>query len=120
MDHAHYFDDDLNEIELTNINQRDWTGDAPLHIAVQLELLSEIQLLIDYGADINGTGERSMTALHYAVMKNNFDIVNLLLKKHAIANLKDDDERTPLDWAITSGNLQIISLLEKVGSHSAD
>lgn len=111
MKHTDYLDSDLNDVQLTEINQRNWTGDAPLHLAVQLELLHDIQSLIDYGAEINATGEHNMTALHYAVMKSNIDIINLLLKNNAMVDLKDNDGRTPLDWALTSGNLQIISIL---------
>ena len=60
MSHTDYFDNDLNDIKLSGINQRNWTGDTPLHIAVQLELINDIESMIEYGAEVNAYGEKIM------------------------------------------------------------
>jgi ankyrin repeat protein len=110
--HTCYLDDQFNEVALVDVNQKDWTGDSPLHIATRLGLTAAIRILADHGANINAVGERGLTALHYAAFKNNVEAVVELLACGANPNIKDEDGARPRDWAISAGNEEVIKLLE--------
>ncbi|PRC90614.1 ankyrin repeat domain-containing protein [Solimicrobium silvestre] len=110
--HTYYLDDDRNEVDLVDVNQRDWSGDSPLHIAVILGDISIVEVLLDNGADVNALDERQFTALHFAAMKNNAEIIVVLLDKGADRNIKNDDGRKPLDCAISAGSSAAISVLK--------
>lgn len=113
-EHSCYLDDQLNDIALVDVNQKDWTGDAPLHIATRLGLTKAIRTLVDHGANVNAVGERGLTALHYAAFENNVEVVSELLACGADPNIKDEDGASPKDWAASAGNKQIITLLQSV------
>jgi ankyrin repeat protein len=114
MEHTDYFDGNANDMELTDVNQKNWAGDSPLQIIVRLGDIAAIHLLIEHGANVNDVGEMNATALHYAVMKNNIHVIDILLGYGADPYIKDINGRTPIDWAITSGNNEIVSALKKV------
>lgn len=62
MEHTVYFDTELNEINLVDVNQLDWTGDSPLHIAARLGLAPAVPVLVKHGALVNVKGERGYSA----------------------------------------------------------
>ncbi len=109
--HSCYLDDQLNEVALIDVNQKDWTGDTPLHIATRLGLTAAIRTLANRGANINAVGERGLTALHYAAFQNNVEAVIELNACGADPNIKDEDGAKPMDWAVSAGNEEIIKLL---------
>jgi ankyrin repeat protein len=51
-----------------DINQKDYHGDTPLHIACRYNFQNEslLALLLNNGADINATNKNGQTPLHYA------------------------------------------------------
>jgi ankyrin repeat protein len=111
MEHTSYLDGDSNETELVDVNQRDWAGDTPLHIATRLGWVSAIPVLIEEGAQVNLAGERGLIALHYAAFKNDINSAAALLACGADPKIKDEDGRSPIDWAISAGNEAMIALL---------
>lgn len=112
MEHTCFLDGDSNETELVTANQRDWTGDTPLHVATRQGWTWAIPILINSGAQVNLTGERGLTALHYAAFKNDLSSATTLLVNGADPNIRDDDGRTPVDWALAAGNETMVSLLK--------
>ena len=114
-EHSHFFDENLDDVELTDVNQRNWEGDRPLHIVVRAGRIDDIGVLLDSGADINAKGDRDMTPLHNAVMIGDMDVIHLLLDRGAAVSAKDEDGRTPLDWAASAGRKDILSALRVGG-----
>jgi hypothetical protein len=92
-----------------DVNSRDVSGDSLLHIASIRGILEEAALLIENGADVNGTGEMSYTPLHYAVNYKHMDVIQLLLQNGADATIKNDFGKTACD----TQNVEIKKLLQK-------
>jgi uncharacterized protein len=110
-DHSHYFNEELDDVELTGVNQLDWHGDCPLHVVARAGRVDDICVLLDSGADINAKGDQGMTPLHNAVMNGHVNAICTLRSRGAALSVKDDDGRTALDWAITASRKEIILAL---------
>ncbi len=83
-------------------NTKDTEGDHyPLAIAVQSKKNAVIQLLIDYGANINLQDSWSLTPLMYAVIvfNGNPSIIKLLLSHGADVDIVTENGTTVFDWA---------------------
>ncbi|WP_257265620.1 ankyrin repeat domain-containing protein [Endozoicomonas sp. ONNA2] len=86
----------------------DWYGRTPLCIAVQCPeehsfmKINMVNILLDYGANPNTTGNRSFSPLFSAMLENNSDIANMLLDNGADPdpNRCDDSGRTPLNCLV--------------------
>ncbi|WP_289844154.1 ankyrin repeat domain-containing protein [Orientia tsutsugamushi] len=50
-------------------------------MAVRNEIIDVIQLLIDYGADIDAKDDNSMTPIDYAAKSGNVDLFTLLTEQ---------------------------------------
>jgi ankyrin repeat protein len=73
--------------------------------------LSMTQLLLSYGADLNGPAGASETPLIEAVKKNYEDFVALMLKENVNPNVLDASGKSALIWAIMQNNQPIVKLL---------
>jgi ankyrin repeat protein len=107
-----FFDKNSTETNLVDVNQKDWTGDSPLHIAVRSGDLNDVQVLSRNGADINARGEQGMTALHYAAARGDIEIARALIDFGADVTIKDNDGRTASDWAATAEKHDVVALLK--------
>jgi ankyrin repeat protein len=69
----------INKNDVHNIDLEEMT---PLHYAIKRNDPKIVQILIDYGADLNAKNKDGLTPLHYAVslVNVNLDIVQLLIK----------------------------------------
>lgn len=73
-----------NKINNLNINEKDNSGNTPLHYACFHNFLETADLLIKYGANINAKNNSDNTPLHYAIMGNaDLKFINLLINKGA-------------------------------------
>lgn len=62
--------------------------------------LKTIQLLIDYGANVNAQDSNDETPLYYAIENNHETVVELLLQNNADINIQNEEGNTPLHSAI--------------------
>ncbi|SPR03856.1 ankyrin [Orientia tsutsugamushi] len=56
-------------------------GETLLHIAVRNKIIDIIELLIDYGADIDAKDDNGMTTIDYAAKSGNADVFNFLTEQ---------------------------------------
>lgn len=76
-----------------------------------------VELLLQYGANINLLDESGETALHKAVENNKADIVKVLIKNGADLNLMTGAKKNALYIAEQKKNSEIVELLKKAGAH---
>lgn len=73
---------------------------------------SIVQMLLEYGADVNARDMLKMTALHWAVERCHKDSVSILLAHGADVTAVNKFDKTPLDIALDNQNGNIIKTLE--------
>ena len=105
-----------------DVNARDRTGDTPLHLVNNLEL---IKLLVSNGADVNAQDTYGITPLHHAAGNGNIDAIKFLVSEgadvNAVARRIDTffhilSNATPLDLARRIENAEVVRYLESVGA----
>ena len=87
-------DDVLNWLsqEGADPNQRDYTGRAPLHLAVMTSTADVVQALIDHGARLTARLADGRTALHLAAARGNTEMIKFLMEK-SISNEEVEGEK---------------------------
>src|SRR5689334_19529672 len=85
-----------------SIKGKDEGGSTALHHAAGYGPVSNLQLLVDKGADVNAKNRRMSTPLHWAI--HDEAKVRLLLSKGADINAKQAQGRTPLFLAAMLGD----------------
>lgn len=115
--------DTLIEEEKNNgtIDKADTTGWTALHYAVQYAVRSgdwtNVQSLINAGADVNKKDNNGMTALIGAVESGNIEMVEVLLRAPgADVNVVANNGMTAFAYAILNRNFEIAKLLESAGA----
>ena len=73
-------------------NKRDYTGRAPLHLAVMSSTSEIVRCLVDHGARITARLADGRTALHLAAERGNAEMVKILMEK-SIANEEEAEEK---------------------------
>lgn len=105
-------------------NTKNGEGLTPLGYAAHFGNKDAVQVLLDYGADVNAMSQSkvsyipSNTALHAALAgERNVDVIRLLLTHHAQTNMFDSNGHTCLHTAaFHDDNLDIIRLLIEHGA----
>ena len=64
----------------------EFMSEPPLHIAVRVTNNSLVELLLQYGADVNATDADGQTALQHAIYQGNQHLANLLVQYGADPN----------------------------------
>lgn len=97
--------------------ETDVRGNTPLIYAVLCENTEAIEMLLKFGADINGT-ELSLlnTPLHAAVRIEDVEVVSVLIRKGADLELRNRDGQTPLLLAASEGTLAGVNALLDAGA----
>lgn len=76
-----------------------------------------VQLLLQYGADVNSPGILDGSAMHAAVAESSTELVELLLESEAdINNISNSDEISPLWLASLAGDEDMVRLLLRHGA----
>jgi len=99
---------DVNALD----TRRSRNGRRPLNWAAFYDHVEVIELLVEYGADINGTNLTGFTPIHHAAENNSKRSVSILLEAGADADVANRRGRTPLDTAREKSHEDIVRLLE--------
>jgi ankyrin repeat protein len=76
-----------------------------------------VELLLEYGANVNVQDNDKKTPLHIACCKNDFKIAELLLEHGANVNVQSKKGgNTPLHYACRRGNVETVKLLLEYGA----
>lgn len=87
---------------------------APLHYATYNNTPMEIiELLLEYGANIEIKDDDNASPFMWACYLNNFKATKFLMDKGADPYSPDNFGGTPLEWASFQGNNEIVKLLAK-------
>jgi ankyrin repeat protein len=86
-------------------------GHRPLTKAATHGPLKVVKLLLQRGAEVNGTGPGDATALHWAAYVGREETATFLLSKGADAHRRDTNGRVPLIVACWKGHLGVVRVL---------
>ena len=87
----------------------------PITRAAWLGHSKTIELLLNFGADINKTTKNKQSAIFYAIQKGRTETVKYLISKNIELDIADHLGYTPLDFAVIWGYYNIaLLLLDKV------
>jgi ankyrin repeat protein len=117
--------------QLNFVNQRNRFGQTPLHLAIgklpfrhhtrdndereetddnkQANLLKLVELLVNYGADVNSIDETGQSPIFTCTDSRYFEITKFLLRNGAKVDITDNDKETPLFVCIR--DLQIVKMI---------
>ncbi|NIK02159.1 ankyrin repeat domain-containing protein [Xanthomonas cannabis] len=98
-------------INLDQTNTISLFGDRPINIAATRGSISEMEALIDDGANINNPGEHSYTPLHNAVEQGMLDAAKWLIDHGADKLSKNSSGLTPKELATLLNEKALIKLL---------
>ncbi|XP_073143284.1 ADP-ribosylation factor GTPase-activating protein AGD3 isoform X1 [Henckelia pumila] len=73
-----------------------------LHLACETADIGMIELLLQYGANINAVDSRGQTPLHRCIIRGKSSLVKLLLTRGADHQAVDDQGKTPRQFAVES------------------
>ncbi|KAJ1443077.1 Pleckstrin-like proteiny domain [Sesbania bispinosa] len=77
-------------------------GCTLLHLACETADIGMLELLLQYGANINATDLRGQTPLHRCILKGKSTFARLLLSRGADPQAVDEQGRTPIELAAES------------------
>lgn len=100
-------------------------GYTPLHVAAEKGYPACVNLLIEYGAEVDAKDENGLTPLIMAVCKQNIkcqdiECVEILLDHGASISIKDNRGESPLMWSINDYTGQALRLLLAYGASVQD
>ncbi|GAB4282904.1 MAG: hypothetical protein Kow0029_28750 [Candidatus Rifleibacteriota bacterium] len=97
---------------------KDELGRTPLHLAAEKGDLDLVNILINYGADVNATDNlKGFTPMHYAALHNHCKIIAFLLSRCASLEIQDVDGNMPLHFSAANGCVDAVKILL---DHQAD
>ncbi|OMO88791.1 Arf GTPase activating protein [Corchorus capsularis] len=80
----------------------DLDGCTLLHLACETADIGMLELLLQYGANINATDSRGQTPLHRCILKGKAALAKLLLTRGADPQALNSEGKTPLELAVES------------------
>ncbi|KAF7839406.1 ADP-ribosylation factor GTPase-activating protein AGD3 [Senna tora] len=91
----------------------DLEGCTLLHLACETADIGMLELLLQYGANINATDLRGQTPLHRCILKGRSTLARLLLSRGADPQAMDEEGRTPIELAAESNfdDNEVLALL---------
>ena len=100
-----------------HVNARGGIDAVPMHVAARAGHADILSLLLNHGAELEGTARFNMTPLHKASCYGKLEAVRCLLDHGADINARDRDDWTPLRWAVTQqNNIQVVQCLLERGA----
>jgi ankyrin repeat protein len=103
-------------------NVKETRGTIALSQAAHLGHLKIVQVLIEFGAEVNDEDKvlyPSEAPLAEAAAQGYLEIVRVLLEAGAEVNIHSNDPEywTPLMYGVSSGNIEIVKLLVEAGAN---
>lgn len=89
-------------------------GAAPLHLAVEHDFLSIVEMLLRAGASTLSQNARGLTPLHVAAQEGRAEITRLLLDHGADPNLRDFTGHNPAWWAKEFQHRDVLDIYTKI------
>ncbi|XP_028076979.1 ADP-ribosylation factor GTPase-activating protein AGD3-like isoform X1 [Camellia sinensis] len=88
-------------------------GCSLLHLACETADIGMLELLLQYGANINASDSRGQTPLHRCIVAGKATFVKLLFSRGADPQAVDEEGKTPLELAVESNfeDSDILALL---------
>ena len=90
-------------IAINHLDQRNDSGDTPLHTVCTWGDVESVKTLLGAGAKVNAAGDRGCTPLFNAVMSENMEVVSLLLASGADIAARTVDGRSVIEFAANVG-----------------
>ena len=106
-------------ISKMNLEQANSHGETILWLAVQKGSINFVEMLLEYGANINTTDKDGWTPLHLAVQNNDINMVRLLLNHNPDINATNKYGNNIIWVAVywAKGRHDIIELLLDAGAN---
>jgi ankyrin repeat protein len=82
-----------------HINASDSEVDTPLMWAAEEGQIEAVQILLDYGVDINSKNKEGLTALHWAIRTDHLDVAIVLLE-HTDTKFNVDSRHEIIDYLV--------------------
>ncbi|XP_078391495.1 NF-kappa-B inhibitor epsilon [Cetorhinus maximus] len=104
-----------------SLDQQDWNGNTPLHLACQYQLLDCVRLLTGNKTGMKLNMElqnwQGRTCLHVATLMKNQEIIAVLLQKGSNINTQDGPSgKTCLHLSVESGDQSLVHFLLRRGA----
>ena len=100
-----------------SVHMRNKNGQTPLHLASLDQFSGPIELMVQFGADVNTQDDDDMTPLLYASQSDRFgDAAQLLLERGASIHVRNRKGQTPLHLASQRSNPFSVESLLKAGA----
>ncbi|XP_057751676.1 ADP-ribosylation factor GTPase-activating protein AGD3-like isoform X2 [Arachis stenosperma] len=92
------------------MNENIQLGSGVLHLACITADAGMVELLLQYGADINACDSKGQTPLHYSITAGNTEAAKVLLMRGANSNAADKEGNTPIKLASQSNSIDAETL----------
>uniref|UniRef100_M0ZQD7 ATP binding protein n=1 Tax=Solanum tuberosum TaxID=4113 RepID=M0ZQD7_SOLTU len=105
------------EMDLASPSERlivgDFDGCSLLHLACETADLGMLELLMQYGANVNASDSSGQTPLHWCIIRGKAAFAKLLLARGADPHALDGESKTPYDLALGSNfdDVDVLNLL---------
>ncbi|KAL6011750.1 hypothetical protein ACLOJK_002215 [Asimina triloba] len=88
-----------------NEMEESFEGCSLLHLACYTADIGMVELLLQYGANINAPDLKGQTPLHHCIVRGKNEVVKLLLNRGADTQAPDCEGKTPIHLAMEIGNI---------------
>ncbi|MBN2652556.1 MAG: ankyrin repeat domain-containing protein [Spirochaetales bacterium] len=97
------------------LKAKDYSGNTPLHSAIDWGLSVPATSLIKLGANINEQNNFGQTPLHIAILKSRIDLVKLLFDNDVDTSVRDSAGNTAYHYIVYNNSLDLLPYFENRG-----